>query len=275
MSNLSTSTGFSRVPSGGSSSGGINSTARPGISARLAARLSTLEGEYVERVTDMLSLLDGTSYVIPSPIVEELELMVMPLDQLLDDAKDGDAEAQYKLGRKYLQALGVEPDFEEGVRLLEQAADQGHVEALLQRAMTVTFDEDVKADMMKVLETREAGGDGVASMSISSVYESFYDSEKAAYYNERATMRGQAEAARVLGTFYQDGRGVAVDLARARKLFSHAASRWSPVGQFKLGSMLLDGHGGPCDERKAAMLFQRSAAQGDLESMAILRSMEM
>ncbi|KAF9164171.1 hypothetical protein DFQ26_001714 [Actinomortierella ambigua] len=316
ISNLSTSTGFSRAPGSGGSSGGVNFTTRRGISARLEAKLSNLEEEYAERVTEMLSLFDGTLYVIPPPIVEELELMVTPVDQLLNDAKDGDAEAQYKLGRKYLQALGVEPDFEEGVRLLEQAADQGHAEALFQHAMTAStsdayyetrrdmaeswikrasenghvmansvllalrlkgnkIDEGVKADMMKILEAREVGGDGVTSAVVSSVYEAAHDYEKAVHYMERATMRGQAEAARALGTFYQNGRGVTVDLARARKLFSHAASRWNPDGQYMLGMMLRDGCGGSCDKHKAAILFRRSASQGNQRSKAELRLMEM
>ncbi|KAG0248092.1 hypothetical protein DFQ27_001172 [Actinomortierella ambigua] len=133
MSNLSTSAEGSRAPG---SSGSIKFTPRPGLSARLAARLSSMEDEYAERVKEMLSLFDGTLYIVPRLVVEELELMVTPVDQLLDDAKYGDAEAQYKLGRKYLQALGVEPEFEEGMRLLEQAGNQRHVEALFWSAMT-------------------------------------------------------------------------------------------------------------------------------------------
>ncbi|KAF9158696.1 hypothetical protein DFQ26_007348 [Actinomortierella ambigua] len=106
MSNLSTSTGGSRAPPNSGGSARISFTPRPGLSARLAARLSTLEGEYAERAREMLNLFDGTLYVIPPLIVEELELMVTPVDQLLDDAKDGDAGAQYKLGRNLTSKKG-------------------------------------------------------------------------------------------------------------------------------------------------------------------------
>ncbi|KAG0260471.1 hypothetical protein DFQ27_003499 [Actinomortierella ambigua] len=276
MSNLSTSTERSRAPGSGSSSGSIKLTARPGLSARLAARLSTLEGEYAERVTEMLSLFDGTMYVIPSRIVEELELMVTPVDQLLDDAKHGDAGAQYKLGRKYLQALGVEPDFEEGTRLLAQAADQGHAEALFRRALAMALrpgtpsdaeidmvegwlqrssddghvlantllfiarqtkqskDGEFSAEATKVLEAREVGGDGIASLFLG--FPSFEkdDYGKAAHYMQRATMRGQVE-----GEMHREGRGV---------------SR---------------------DELKAATLFRRAAAQGDSNSKKALRDIKM
>ncbi|KAG0260885.1 hypothetical protein DFQ27_003298, partial [Actinomortierella ambigua] len=317
MSNLSTSTGRSRAPGSGNSSGGsIKFTSRPGLSARLAARLSTLEGEYAERVKDMLSLSDDTLYVVPSPIVEELELMVTPVDQLLDDAKHGDAEAQYKLGRKYLQALGVEPDFEEGTRLLAQAADQGHAEALFRRASAMALrpgtpsdaeidmiegwlqrasddghvwantllfiehqtkkskDGEMSSEAMKVLEAREIGGDGMASIFIGS--KSYgVDFDKAAQYLERAAMRGYVEGACLLAALYIDGRGVATDLDKARKLVSYAASRWSPSGQFLLGKIFHEGLGVSRDERKAAMLFRRSAAQGDSNSEGALRDMKM
>ncbi|KAF9155997.1 hypothetical protein DFQ26_009510, partial [Actinomortierella ambigua] len=314
MSNLSTSTGGSRVPSSGG--GRIKFTARLGLSARLAARLSTLEGEYAERVKDMLSLFDDTMNVIPPPIVEELELMVTPVDQLLDDAEDGDAEAQYKLGRKYLQALGVEPDFEEGTRLLAQTADQGHAEALFRRALAMTLrttspsdavrdmvegwlqrasddghvwantllfiahqtkkskDGEMSSEAMKVLEAREVGGDGMASIFIGS--KSYgVDFNKAAQYLERAAMRGYVEGACLLAALYIDGRGVDNDLDKARKLASHAASRWDPTGQFLLGTMFHEGVGVSRDEHKAALLFRRSAAQGDSNSEEALRDMKM
>ncbi|KAG0250202.1 hypothetical protein DFQ27_009512, partial [Actinomortierella ambigua] len=217
------------------------------------------------------------------PIVEELELMVTSVDQLLDDAQNGVAEAQYKLGRKYIQALGVEPDFEEGMRLLEQAADHGHAEALFRSALTTilwintpdadermveswlqrasddghvlantllqvlrlkgsTDDEKVKDDVVKVLEAREAGGDGVASI--------------------------------FLGLFCE-GRSVTVDLARAAKLYIHASSRWFPGGHFMLAKLFYDGRGFLRDEQKAAMLFRRSAAQRDPASKEMLRTMKM
>ncbi|KAF9159505.1 hypothetical protein DFQ26_006473 [Actinomortierella ambigua] len=305
MSNLSTSTG-----------GSVTFTARPGIPAKLTVRLSTLEGEYAERAKEMLNIFEGTSYVVPSPIVEELELMVTPVDQLLSDAQHGVAEAQYKLGRKYIQALGVEPDFEEGMRLLEQAADDGHAEALFRRAMmtiswTYTFeaqkdmavdwlqrasddghvssntmlhvvrlnrdkdDEVVKADVVKVLEAREFGGDGVASMFLGLLYSDTKEGDKVTHYLERAAMRGQVEGACILGDFYGEGQGVTEDLARARKLYSHASSRWYPGGHFSLAKMFRDGRGVSRDVHKAAMLFRRSTAQGDSDSKAALLAMKL
>ena len=45
------------------------------------------------------------------------------------DAPKGSTEAQYLLGRAYLESIGVQHDEAEGLYWLEQAAAQGHKEA--------------------------------------------------------------------------------------------------------------------------------------------------
>ncbi len=49
-------------------------------------------------------------------------------------ARAGIAEAEYRMGRCYLEATGVPPSRVEGVRWLERAANQGYVEAQAQLA---------------------------------------------------------------------------------------------------------------------------------------------
>ena len=49
-------------------------------------------------------------------------------------ARSGIAEAEYRMGRCYLEATGVPPSRVEGVRWLERAANQGYVEAQAQLA---------------------------------------------------------------------------------------------------------------------------------------------
>ncbi|MBQ6773666.1 MAG: SEL1-like repeat protein [Synergistaceae bacterium] len=43
-------------------------------------------------------------------------------------AQQGDAQAQYLLGRAYLEGIGVEQDPQKGLYWLEQASEQGHQE---------------------------------------------------------------------------------------------------------------------------------------------------
>jgi TPR repeat protein len=49
-------------------------------------------------------------------------------------ARAGIAEAEYRMGRCYLEATGVPPSRVQGVRWLERAANQGYVEAQAQLA---------------------------------------------------------------------------------------------------------------------------------------------
>src|SRR5690242_21730752 len=50
-------------------------------------------------------------------------------------ARAGIAEAEYRVGRCYLEGSGVPPSLSEGARWLERAANQGYVEAQAQMAM--------------------------------------------------------------------------------------------------------------------------------------------
>ncbi|KAG0250204.1 mitogen-activated protein kinase kinase kinase 9 [Actinomortierella ambigua] len=146
---------------GGSGNSDTTKSAAPhGLSANLLAKLSTLEGDDAERVRGMLSIFEGTSYNVPPPIVEELELIVTSGEQLLRDAKLGDVDAHYKLGRKYIQALGVEPRYESGKKLLELAASQGHAEARFQYSLMICFRHATGSDDDWL---EEAAADGHAS----------------------------------------------------------------------------------------------------------------
>ena len=49
--------------------------------------------------------------------------------------RTGLAEAEYRVGRCYLDGVGVPPSRAEGIRWLERAADHGHVEAQSQLAI--------------------------------------------------------------------------------------------------------------------------------------------
>ncbi|HEY7576245.1 MAG TPA: hypothetical protein VH855_01510, partial [Acetobacteraceae bacterium] len=56
------------------------------------------------------------------------------LPLLVRAARAGIAEAEYRLGRCYLEGAGVPPSRPEGARWLERAANQGYVEAQAQLA---------------------------------------------------------------------------------------------------------------------------------------------
>jgi TPR repeat protein len=60
----------------------------------------------------------------PAPAVSEL------FWQMIDQARWGEAEAQYSVGMMYLAGQGVEKNPEEGASWIKKAADQGHAYAI-------------------------------------------------------------------------------------------------------------------------------------------------
>lgn len=64
------------------------------------------------------------------------------------------------------------------------------------------------------------------------------DLEQSLKLCEQAYEGGDAEAARFLGTFYEDGVGVEQDLDRARELYAEAADRGFVLANYSLGNLL-------------------------------------
>ena len=69
------------------------------------------------------------------------------------------------------------------------------------------------------------------------------DLERSLSLCQQAYEAGDAEAARFLGTFYEDGVGVIQDLDRARELYAEAADRGFVLANYSLGNLLFrQGH---------------------------------
>ena len=65
--------------------------------------------------------------VCPNPLTaEEQKSDILILQK---KAKQGDADAQYELGRMYGKGEGVEQDYTKAAEWFEKAAEQGHAEA--------------------------------------------------------------------------------------------------------------------------------------------------
>jgi len=85
---------------------------------------------------------------------------------------------------------------------------------------------DSPADLLD-LAIRHYRGDGVPR-----------DLERSLTLCRQAYEAGDAEAARFLGTFYEDGVGVEQDLERARELYAEAADQGFVLANYSLGNLL-------------------------------------
>jgi TPR repeat protein len=85
-----------------------------------------------------------------------------------------------------------------------------------------------------------------------------------------AASKGDAKAAYVLGTAYEEGNGVPQDYKQAMDWFLRAAIRGDARAQWKLGLGYLKAFGREEDDRQAAEWFKRAANQGNVSAQLVL-----
>jgi len=146
-------------------------------------------------------------------------------------ADQGDAEAQFLLGFWQLYGLWDLPQRPaEGLRLLKQAASQGHPEAMYRIGQLYTDDGTFYIGEGTLLPndgTLYADGRVVA-----------LDYAKAAEWFRKAAELGANEAQRELGALYAAGQGVPKDRNQAFKLYSIYVAR--PTSDHHFREMVVD-----------------------------------
>lgn len=116
--------------------------------------------------------------------------------ELLEDirfAKQGDSEAQFRLGDRYYNGGGIEQNYEEAVWWWNKAAEQGDADA--QNNLGICY----------------SNGEGVVQ-----------DYKEAVKWFRMAAEHGQADAQFNLGRCYENGEGVKQDFKEAEKWFHKA-----------------------------------------------------
>jgi uncharacterized protein len=163
-------------------------------------------GTYRERIEQ--ALVDGAAAIglaAPTPSIEAAEAAyengnyrkVLQVARPL--AEQGDARAQFLLGRLFSRGQGLPLDEGEAVKWFRRAADQGNSEAQF------------------VLGNMYARGKGVPQ-----------DNAEAAKWYRAAADRGDPQAQYNLGLAYAKGEGVEQDNISAHVWFNVAASRFAP-----------------------------------------------
>ena len=157
-------------------------------------------------------------------------------------AENGDAQAQYNLGRAYFYGKGVAKDEREAVRWTRKSAEQGYAPA--QRNMGLAY----------IL------GDGVAK-----------NKREAVRWFRKAAEQGNAVAQFDLGLSYMTGDGVAKDMREAVRWFRKAAEQGDEFAQESLGRAYWNGDGVIKDEREAYIWFSIAKASGHEKADDALR----
>ncbi|MCG6965220.1 MAG: sel1 repeat family protein [Chromatiaceae bacterium] len=149
-------------------------------------------------------------------------------------AREGNAEAQFRLGVMFGNGDGVGLDYEQARNWFEQAAAQGHEGALL------------------TLAWMHANGTGVD-----------VDEDRARELYLKAAGLGSAKAQYVVGTMYRFAQyGVHKDIPTAVQWYLKAADQGMATAQFALGRMLMEGKGVMQDDAAALQWLSLAHVNG-------------
>ena len=150
--------------------------------------------------------------------------------KLKDDANEGHADAQYRLGEIYANGKGISTNYINALKWYKSAADKEH--AIAQYKLGIMSEK----------------GLGVAK-----------DDTEAARWYQLAAAQGYAPAQYNLGYMYENGLGVAQNDAEAAQWYQLAAAQEHAAAEFNLGKMYEEGRGVTQNYAKAVRLWRLAA----------------
>jgi TPR repeat protein len=174
-------------------------------------------------------------------------------------SEQGLAEAQFELGKLYLDGEDVEKNTDEGIRWLKLAAKQNFEQA--SNYLSLKFPNQVlltKEESKLARETFDLAVDHLIGRNNRE-----NSPQKAVQLFLKAAEIGSLEAKWNLGLIYKDGIGVERNMEEARRWFEVAAGNGHPLAQYNLGLMYLMGSGGDADLNKSIEYFTMSAESGN------------
>ena len=163
--------------------------------------------------------------------LEERDEAVAGMEEL---AKEGDAYAQYLMGKLWRDGPLLIPDAVNARYWFEQAAHQNHSVAQYALGKLLLSDD------MEV-----------------------HSKQEGLRWLENAAQNGSHYAAYRLGKEYLKGEIVERDIAQAVEWFARSAETGNQYAQYMLGKLYLMGQEIPCDKEQAMYWLSKSAAQGN------------
>ena len=184
-------------------------------------------------------------------------------------AEQGDADAQFQLGKRYSNGEGVRKDMSKAGQWYRKAAEQGHTGAQFKLGVSYYGGEGVPKDVREAAQWyRKAAeqGDAGAQVNLGFMYANGEgvpkDVREAVQWFRNAAEQGYASAQYNLGVAYYSGEGVPKNAREAAQWYRKAAEQGDAGAQVNLGFMYANGEGVPKDVREAVQWFRNAAEQG-------------
>lgn len=159
------------------------------------------------------------------------------LKRCFENAYEGDANAQFKIGVLYHSGKLIGQDYKEAARFYKYSAEAGNKKAQINLASLFLFTKEI---------TRNP--------------------HEAARLLKLAHKNGGTLAANNLGVLYELGYGVDKDYAQAADFYQEAADKGDCVAQEHLAALYRFGIGRPLDYRKAFELSELALKNGNLNA---------
>ena len=186
-------------------------------------------------------------------------------------AEYGNAQAQGRLGRLFLDGNGVQKDFGKALEWFNKAAAQEDVIAQFGLGMMYGKGDGVPKDESKAQEwIQKAASQGLpdAQNAVAAWHSEGYfgfpkDPNKAVEWLQKAATQGHAFAQLSLGQAYRDGKGVPKDAMKAREWYGKSAAQGLSVSQFMLGIEFFNSKGELEDNVLAYAWLNLASGRGD------------
>ena len=175
-------------------------------------------------------------------------------------AQEGDAEAAFQLSGCLLNGLGVRKDVGEGVALLQQAAQAGHLYA---RYNLLQLKEAGGAPVALLLGAYgDLAGQGMvpAQMRLLKYFNETGKTDKALYWANKAAAAGHRQAQYYLAQYHQNA--AEPDTEAAYRFYKQAAEQGLAAAHWQLGLQYLYGQGVSQNHEQAARHLRVAAEQG-------------
>jgi TPR repeat protein len=188
------------------------------------------------------------------------------LEQLKSLSSQGNADAMMVLGERMIQGEGIEKAPEEGLKLLQQAAEAGKKQAWYDLGVIFANGVAGQTDMAKAMDYFRKGaeaGDADCQTSLGMFYQAGdripsgvkADPVEAVKWYRLAAEQNHTEAIQHLGMIYVTGQGVTQDVVEGAKWFMKGAELGNADCWWGLGQCYWEGKGVQKDMVQGLALF--------------------
>ncbi|KAG0260131.1 hypothetical protein DFQ27_003740 [Actinomortierella ambigua] len=178
-------------------------------------------------------------------------------------AQLGHLDAMGRVSGMYAEGRGTEQSDEDAARWQHQATDQRR-----SNLASVSVEEDSRdKSWFRTTSRKQLAGMKSSLGSVINVLDTNQDIVKA------QAERGGARAQFIVGSMYEQGRGVEQSDVEAVKWYTKAAGQGNPQAQNNLGRMYLDGRGVEQSDVEAVKWYTKAASQGNPQAQDSLGSM--